>query len=66
MVGLTHCISQVCCTQNSCPCSKPLLILASSGDTQTLTDKSGSVSVGFLGYGVHTILFEPSECFWRV
>ena len=55
MVGLTCCISQVCCNQNSCPCSTPLLTLASAGDTQTLKDKSDSVSMGFLGYGVHML-----------
>ena len=31
--GLCH--TQVCSTQSPCPCSSPLLIHASSGDTQT-------------------------------
>ena len=46
------------------PCSRPLLTCTSAGDTQTLKGRSGSVSVGFLG--VHKVLFEPSECLWRV
>ena len=66
MVGLTCCISQACCNQSPCPCSRPLLILASEGDMQTLKEKSGSVSMGFLGYGVYEVLFEPLECLWRV
>ena len=36
----------------------------STGDTQTLKGKSGSVSVG--SPGVHKILFEPSEHVWWV
>ena len=42
--GLCH--TQVCCTQSPCPCGRPLLTCASSGDTQTLKGRSGSVSVG--------------------
>ena len=41
--GLCH--TQVCCTQSPCPCSRPLLIHTSTGDTQTLKGRSGSVSV---------------------
>ena len=29
------CYTQVCCTQSPCPCSRPLLTLTSTGDTQT-------------------------------
>ena len=36
----------------------------STGDTQTLKGRSGSVSVG--SPGVHKVLFEPSERLWRV
>ena len=53
--GLFH--SQVCCTQSSCRCSRPLLTHTSSGDTQS----SGSVSVGSLGPGMHKVLFVPSK-----
>ena len=31
--GLCH--TQVCCTQSTCPCSRPLLTRTSTGDTQT-------------------------------
>ena len=34
---------------------------ASAGDTQTFKGRSGSVSVGSLGPGVHKVLFEPSK-----
>ena len=43
------------------PCGKPLLIHTSTGDTQTLNGRSGSVSVVSLGPGIHKDLFEPSE-----
>ena len=39
--GLCH--TQVCCTQS--PCSRPLLTCTSTGDTQTLKGRSGSLSV---------------------
>ena len=32
------------CTKSPCPCSKPLLTCASTGDTQTLKGRSGSIS----------------------
>ena len=57
--GLCH--TQVCCAQSPCPCSRPLLTRTSTGDTQTLKGRSGSVSVGSLGPGVHKILCEPSK-----
>ena len=62
----TRCVTQVCYTQTSCSCGRPLLTHASAGDTQTLKDRSGSVSVGSLGPGAHKILFEWSEHLWWV
>ena len=38
--------------------------LSSTGDTQTLKGRSGSVSLG--SPGVHKALFEPSKCLWQV
>ena len=61
VVGLTPDTSQVCCSQSPWPCSRPLLTCASTGDTQTLKGKSGSVAVGSLGPAVHKVLFEPSK-----
>ena len=58
--------NQVCCTQSPCPCGRPLLTHTSTGDTQTLKGRSGSVSVGSLGPGAHKVLFEPSEHLWWV
>ena len=57
-------VTQTCCSQSPCPYSRPLLTCASKGDTQTLKGKSGSVSVGSLGPGVHTLLLIPSEHLW--
>ena len=62
----TCCVTQVCCTQSSCLCGRPLLTHTSAGDTQTLKGRSGSVSVGSLGTDVQKILFEPSKCLWQV
>ena len=59
-------VTQTCCSQSPCPYSRPLLTCASKGDTQTLKGKSGSVSVGSLGPGVHTLLLIPSEHLWKV
>ena len=59
-------MTQVCCSQSSCPHSRPLLTQAPAGDTQTLKSRSGSVSVGSLGTGVHKVLFEPSKHLWKV
>ena len=56
--------TQICCSQSPCPHSRPLLTHASTGDTQTLKDMSGSVSCGVPG--AHKIFFEPSECLWEV
>ena len=58
--------SQVCCSQNSCPCSRPLLSRATTGDTQTLKGRFYSMSVGSLDPGAHKVLFEPSEHLWWV
>ena len=60
--GLCH--TQVCCSQSPCPCSRPLLICTSSGDTQSLKGRSGSVSVE--SPGVHKVLIEPSKHLWWV
>ena len=60
--GLCHTLN--CCIQSPCTCGRPLLTLTSTGDTQTLQGRSGSVSVG--SSGVHKVLFEPSEHLWRV
>ena len=59
-------MSQVCCSQSPCPCGRPLLTHALTGDTQTLKGRSGSVSVGPLGPGAHKVLFEPSEHLWQL
>ena len=55
---------QVCCTQSCCPCSRRLLTRTSTGDTQTLKGRSGSVSLG--SPGAHKVLFEPSAHLWWV
>ena len=55
--GLCH--TQVCCPQSPCPCSRPLLTRTSTGDTQTLKGRSGSVSGR--SPGAHKTLFESSE-----
>ena len=46
------------------PCGRPLLTHTSARDTQTLKGRSGSVSVGSLGPGLHNVLFEPSKNLW--
>ena len=58
------CRTQVCCTRSSCPCGRPLLTCTSTGDTQTLKGRSGSVSME--SPGAHKVLFEPSEHLWQV
>ena len=58
--GLCHIL--VCCTQSPCPCSRPLLTLTSTGDTQTQFCLSlCGVSASWCSQG----LFEPSEHFWQ-
>ena len=59
-------VTQTCCSHSPCPYSRPLLTCFSAGDTQTLKGRSGSVSVGSLGPGVHTLLLMPSEHLWKV
>ena len=61
-----HWMTQVCSIQSPCPCGRPLLTHASAGDIQTLKGRSGSVSVGPLGPGVHKVLSEPSKHLWQV
>ena len=58
MVGHTRRASHVCCSQSPYPCSRPLLTHASTGHTQILKGKSGSVLVGSLHPGAHKVLFE--------
>ena len=62
----THYMTQTWCSQSPCPHSRSLLTHASTGDTQTLKGRSGSLSVGSLGPGAHKVLFEPSEHLWWV
>ena len=58
--------SQVCCSQSPCPHSRPLLTCASTGDTQTLRGRPGSVSCGVPGSCCKQGFFEPSTCLWWV
>ena len=60
--GLCH--TQVCCTQSPCPCGRLLLTRTSTGNTQTLKDRSNSVSVG--SPDAHKVLFEPSKLLWQI
>ena len=53
--GLCH--IQIWCTQNLCPCGRPLVTRTSTGDTQTLKGSSGSDSVG--SPGVHKVCLSP-------
>ena len=55
-----------CSTYCPQPCIRPPLTRASTGDSQTLMGKSGSVPCGghcsfLLGPGVHGVLFGPSK-----
>ena len=59
--GLYH--THVCCTQSPCFCGRPLLTHTSTGVTQTLKSRSGSVSVG--SPDVHKVLFVPSKHLWQ-
>ena len=63
---VTCCVTQASWTQSPWPCSRPLLTYTSTGDTQTLKDRSDSVSVGSLDPGAHKVLFSPSEYLWQV
>ena len=57
--GLCH--TQVCCIQGPWPCSSPLLIRTSTGDTQTQFWLS---LCGISGSWCTQGLFEPSESLW--
>ena len=61
---VTRGASQICCSQSPYPRDRPLLTRDSAGDTQALKGRSGSVSVGSLGPGVHKVLFELSKHLW--
>ena len=56
------CHTQVCCTQSSCPCSRPLLTRTSAGDTQTQFCLN---LCGVPGSWCTQGLFEPSERLWQ-
>ena len=60
MTYATRRASQVWCSQNPCPCGRPLLTPASTGGTQTLKRRSGSVSCGVSGSWCTQSFFEPS------
>ena len=62
----TYWVTQICCTHSPCPHGRPLLIRASSGNTQTFKGRSVSLSLGSLGPGAHKVLFEPSKHLWWV
>ena len=51
--------SQVCCTQNPCPCSRPPLTHASTGDTQTQFCLSLYGACGASGSWCAQGLFKP-------
>ena len=59
-----YCHTQDCSTQNPCSCGRPLLTHTSTGDTQTLKDRSGSVSLA--SPVAHKVLFEPPKHLWWV
>ena len=50
--------TQVCCTQSPCPCDSPLLTVP---PREMLEHSSVSVSVGFLGPGVHKVCLSPQS-----
>ena len=59
--GLCH--THVCCTQSSCPYSRPPPTGTSTGDAQT---QFCSVSLGSLGPGVHKAMAPHSSAFaWK-
>ena len=62
----TYWVTQICCTHSPCPHGRPLLIRASSGNTQTFKGRSVLLSLGSLGPGAHKVLFEPSKHLWWV
>ena len=60
MVGLTHSVFQICCSQWPCLSGRPLFNHPSTGDPQTLTGRSGSVS------GDHFLYHRQIESFPNV
>ena len=66
MVGLmatsskrAYAIPRCAAPRTPSPMDRPLLTHTSAGDTQTLKGRSGSVSVGSLGPGVHKVCLSP-------
>ena len=59
MVGLTQQASQIRCSRSPCPSGSPLLTQTFTGDAQS----SVSVSLGFLGPGVHKVCLSPLSIF---
>ena len=64
-----HHAFQVCCSQSPCWWGRSLLTHATTGDTQTFKNRSGSVSCGVslllsLCSGAHKVLFAPSKYLW--
>ena len=57
--GLCH--TQICCTQSSCLCGRPLLTCTSTGDAQTLFWLN---LYGVSGSWCTQGMFEPSKCLW--
>ena len=57
------CYTQVCCTQNLCHCSSPLLTCTSTGDIQTQFCPS---ICGVSGFWCTQGMFEPIEHLWQV
>ena len=57
----TFFVTQVCYSQSPWPRGRPLLTCASTGVTETLKSRSGSVSVWPLGPGAHKVFFVPSQ-----
>ena len=60
--------SQICCNQRPYPCGRPLLTHASTGETQTLKGRSGSVCGGHCSFPLVLVCtrfcFCPSEHLW--
>ena len=57
------CHIQVCSSQSPCPCGSPLLTHTSVGNTQIQFWLS---LCGVSGSWCAQVLFDPSECLWRV
>ena len=60
--------SQICCNQRPYPCGRPLLTHASTGETQTLKGRSGSICGGHCSFPLVLVCtrfcFCPSEHLW--